>query len=83
MALFRARTKCAGMNSRMRGNTWRLRGVYTSTVVRNGMNGSPEFRATALCLRGSPPQRRRSPPHEQRPVRGDPVPVAGDPAAAP
>ncbi len=83
MALSCARTKWGDTNSRMRGNTCRLRGVYTSTVVRNGMNESPESHATALRLRSGPPQRRRSPPHEQRPVRGDLVPVAGDPAAAP
>ena len=52
MPLPRAPTNCGDMNSHMRGNTCWFRGVYTSTVVLNGMNESPESPATALRLRG-------------------------------
>jgi hypothetical protein len=52
MPLPRAPANCGDMNSRIRGNTCWFRGVYTSTVVPNGMNESLESLATALRLRG-------------------------------
>jgi hypothetical protein len=48
----RAPRNYGDMNSRMCGNTCWFRGVYTSTVVPNGMNEGAESPATALRLRG-------------------------------